>query len=293
MALEATAVFLHRPYGVLALPIGSSVAHPEQAIRAVLKTAEGSVLVRSIARQADRSFIGEVYGVTPGRRGIALGDLVSFSESQIFTFKTTDQEPVNADEAEITDMVRAFDESFSNADAHIVSPAAAAGPTVADFSFEPAADTSGDQPPKEPVPAVAAESHRFAPAVPQAPAATPAPAAPPTPAPIEQELSTAEAYSILGAPERGGGELQRDRVEPVLVDPATPAEVSTGGEQPIGCLECGAPLTLLPSDGTTQTPPKSKVSCANCGRINDIAQAQAASRRRRSVTHDASARDDI
>jgi hypothetical protein len=306
MALEPTPVFLHRPGRAPAASIDGSAARPERAVRAVLQTADGGVLVKSIIRQPDGSFIGEVYGVTPRQRHVAPGDPVSFSESQIFTFKAADVEPMSPGDAEVADMARAFDDSFSGADAHIVSPAAAAGPAVADFSFDLGADSSRDQPEKKPAPPVAAESRpaRAAPPAPApapapaapataaapppatpAPAAAPPPAAPAISAPLDQELSTAEAYSILGASDQDSGKSEHGRAEPVLVDHTPPAEVSIAARQPLACLECGATLTLAAASGApSETPPILKVSCAYCGRINDVAQAEAASRRRRSFT---------
>jgi hypothetical protein len=295
MALEPTPVFLHRPGRAPAASIDGSAARPERAVRAVLQTADGGVLVKSIKRQPDGSFIGEVYGVTPRQRHVAPGDPVSFSESQIFTFKAADVEPVSPGDTEVADMAKAFDDGFSGADAHIVSPAAAAGPAVADFSFDLGADASRDHPEKKPAPAVAAES-RPAPAAAPAPApapppaapaaaAAPIPAAPPTSAPLDPELSTAEAYSMLGASEQDRGMPEHGRAEPVLVDHTPPAEVSIAGGHPLACLECGATLTLAPAAGApSETTPILKVSCAYCGRINDVAQAEAASRRRRSLT---------
>jgi hypothetical protein len=285
MALEPPPEFLHRPAGARAASIDGSAARPDRAVRAVLQTAEGGVLVKSIMHQADGSFTGEVYGVTPRQRRIAPGDPVSFSESQIFTFEAADVEPVRPGDTEVADMARAFVDGFSGADLDIVSPAAKAGPAVADFSFDLSVDPSGNQSGKKPAPAVAAESPHPRAAAPPAPAAAPAPTAPPTCAPMDQELSTAEAYSIFGISEQDTGKPEHGRVEPVLVDHTPAAEVSIGAEYPLACLECGATLTLVPaSGGATETAAKSTVSCANCGRINDIAQAEAASRRRRSFT---------
>jgi hypothetical protein len=283
VALERTPVFLHRPERAPAASIDGSAARSERAVRAVLQTADGGVLVKSIKRQPDGSFIGEVYGTTPRQRHVAPGDPVSFSESQIFTFKAADVEPMSPGDAEVADMARAFDDSFSGADAHIVSPAAAAGPAVADFSFDLRADATRDQPEKKPPPAVAAESRPARAAAP-APAPAPAPAAPRSSAPLDQELSTAEAYSILAASEQDSCKSEHRRAEPVLVDHTPPAEVSIAALQPLACLECGATLTLAPVSLGATEPPQSKASCGNCGRINDIAQAEAAGRRRRSFT---------
>lgn len=169
MALRSGLVLLHRPGGEAAVLIGGGVARPEQATRAVLQTADGGVLVKAIQRQADGSFIGEVYGVTPRQRSVALGDLVSFRESQIFTFK-------------------------------------------------PAATESSVQP---------------------------------------------------------------RHVEPMPVDRAPPAGAPIEGAHEVTCLECGAILNFVPTpDDSTLAPRKLRVTCRKCGRINDIAEAEAASRRR-------------
>jgi hypothetical protein len=281
MALESTPVFLHRPAGARAASVDGSAARPDRAVRAVLQTADGGVLVKSITRQTDGSFIGEVYGVTPRHRRIEPGDAVSFSESQIFTFKAAEAEPIRPGDAEAADMARAFDDGFRGAAPEIVSPAAKAGPTVADFSFDLDAGASGDQPAKKPAPAVAVESRHTGATPPAAPAA----AAPPIFVPFGKDLSTAEAYSILGAAEQDTGKSEHERVEPALVDDTPAVEVSVGSQYPLACLECGATLTLSPAAGAaSETAANLKVSCAHCGRINDIAQAEAASRRRRSFT---------
>jgi hypothetical protein len=64
-------------------------------------------------------------------------------------------------------------------------------------------------------------------------------------------------------------------------DAEAPAESHAAGEEHvvIGCLECGAPLTLPPRDDAAEARP-SKVSCKHCGRINDVAQAEQVSRNR-------------
>jgi hypothetical protein len=312
------AVFLERPQGTDALPVAGSVARPSEAVRAVLHTADGGVLVQSVKREADGSFTGEVYGVTPQQRHVAVGDRISFSEPQIFRFKTADAGNTDPAEVETAEMIRAFAESFRHADAPSADRPVEVSPD--DFSFDV------DMPPAVHEPETQAPS----PAETERPPAV-SPAPPPKP---EPKISVADAYATLRASEEDQRTSREARVEPVLdappavtvaptveaqpvlpdaappvpsdpvppvladpappvlpdpappvlSAPASPAAAPAATAEPIACLECGTTLVVPAADPSGQVPPPSKVSCPSCGRINDIAQARAASLRRQRLT---------
>src|SRR5687768_12823580 len=138
MALESIPIFLQRPPGVDALPVAGSIARPQEAVQVVLQTVDGGVLVKSVMRQSDGSFTGEVYGVTPRQRNVAAGDIVRFVESQIFTFKTAENAPVSAADVEMAEMIRSFAGRFSHADAADVERPAVERSTPDDFSIDTA-----------------------------------------------------------------------------------------------------------------------------------------------------------
>ena len=278
--------FLHRPQGTDALPTEGSVARPEDAVRAVLRTADGGVLVTDIKREPDGSFSGEVYGVTPRQRQVAVGERVRFGESQIFTYKTSESaSPADVERAE---MIRAFGEAFRNADAPGADRTPLTEAPPPEFSLPPA-EPPAIREPVEPTLAPPAE-------------ASPRSAAPVTPQATEPELSVEDAYAILGGLKDDRHESREERVEPApgiapvadqppladqqplpdqppLTEPAAPAEPDV--REPIACLECAAPLPVAAADVSGQEP--AKVSCASCGRINDVALAAAATRRRRQL----------
>jgi hypothetical protein len=268
--------FVHRPQGTDALPTAGSVARLELAVRAVLRTDDGGVLVTSITRRPDGSFTGEVYGVTPRERHVAVGDRITFAESQVFTYKTAEAKEANREDVERAEMIRAFGESFRDAAPANAERAAAEARAPADFGLDADSTPAPPPPPKQPPPAApSAEIPRARPAAP--------PAAPPPPPPPEPELSVDDAYAILRGAEPEPNEPRETRVEPAMhVQPAlmedeAPAAAPVATE-PIACMECGATLVVPGAEGQ---PPPLKVSCGSCGRINDVAQAAAATRSRR------------
>ena len=112
MSAKPAPVFLHRPQGVDALQIGGGVHRKDKPVRAVLQTSHGGVLVRSVVRQPDGAFTGEVYGIMPHEPGVARGERVRFEESQIFSFKGDE----NID-SELAEMARVFEEGWQELDA--------------------------------------------------------------------------------------------------------------------------------------------------------------------------------
>jgi len=312
--------FLRRAPDEAPVVIGGGSARPEEASRIVLQSADGGVLVRSIRRQSDGTFIGEVYGVTPRQRSLGIGDLVSFEESHIFSFKPGESREKTAADAEVADMVRAFEAHFSGHDAPAETKAVALDSADMDFSFGPDVDTSRAGTQMRAPTAVRGEDRPGA-------AATSAAGEP------DEELTLDDAFALLRASERREPAAEDKRPEPAVMpqpraepmaapqprvepvaaprqeraepapspqsEPAAPAptpsiagmEPATGAEAPaeshaageehvvIGCLECGAPLTLPPRDDAAEARP-SKVSCRHCGRINDVAQAEQVSRNR-------------
>ena len=300
MAHEPSAVFLDRPEGVSATPVGDSIARPELAIRAVLQTADGGVLVKSIERQPDGSFVGEVYGVTPKQRRVAVGDRVSFTESQMFTFKTPDAPDLNAADAEMAEMIRAFSARFGDAEPPNAEQRASAALGPSDFSFEPRTpETPAAPPPSAGGPelsiadasailgasAPATRESQRAHAEPVAPAQAVVPRAPPPPPPHRPTVTPPRADQALRADpvpraDKPVAPTTPPPDERPLPSDSTPAAAAAvPADQPIACLECGATLTVVTTaDGARPA----KVSCGSCGRINDVAAAEAASRRRRS-----------
>jgi hypothetical protein len=274
-------LFLERPQGTDALPVAGSVARPAEAIRAVLQTADGGVLVKSVRREADGSFTGEVYGVTPQQRQVAVGDRVTFSEPQIFRFKTADVGNIDPAEIETAEMIRAFAESFRNAAAPEAARPVAADVSPPDLPMD--VETPPVVEPLDPPSMEPAEIER-------PPVAASAP-----PPKTDSDISIADAYATLRATEQPSSpdpvaEPARDE-SPPLVDstplddqtaiapPAPPEEAPAASREPIACLECGTTVVVPAVDASGQPP--SKVSCPGCGRINDIAQAEAAMLRRR------------
>ncbi len=301
--------FLRRAPDEAPVVIGGGSARPEEASRVVLQTADGGVLLRAIRRQSDGTFIGEVCGVTPRQRSLGIGDLVGFEESHIFTFKPGESREKTDADAEVADMVRAFEAHFSGRDAPADTKTVALDSAAMDFSFGPDVETSS------------AETRMRAPAKDRG-QAHPGAAATSAAGEPEKELSLDDAFALLRASERHEPAAEgkrpepavtpQPRVEPVAVpsqdraepvpppqsepaapaptppsartETATPAEASagiqaTGEHVVIGCLECGDPLTLPPRDDAAEARP-SKVSCKHCGRINDVAQAEQVSRNR-------------
>jgi hypothetical protein len=281
MALESIPIFLQRPPGVDALPIAGSIARPQEAIQVGLQTVDGGVLVKSVMRQSDGSFTGEVYGVTPRQRTVAAGDIVRFVESQIFTFKTGENAPITPADAETAEMIRTFADRFGRADRPDAERPAADPPTPDDFSMDTASLPARDQP--EPMPAADAIDV----------ASSPLPA---HPKPVEPELDIADAYSMLGGVVQDHRDVALDHdqadtsaphdrplreEQPAVADALLPETPPMASSEPVACLECGATLPPIAADETGVAP--TKVSCPDCGRINDVAQAEAASRRRRAL----------
>jgi hypothetical protein len=242
MAPASPVVLLHRPRGEAAVAVGGA-GRPEQAESALLQTADGGVLVKAIRREPDGSFIGEVYGVTPRQRGVARGDLVSFSESQIFTFRAGD-ESANPADAEQAEMVRAFEASFKDAPAPNAEGSANAAGWDVDISFPPEVESA------EPV----LETH-------QAARIEPERVEPERVEPERVEPERVEPERV--EPER----VVPKRVEPTPVDGAPVAE----GEHRATCIECGAALSFTPvTDQSASAPAQQKVTCRRCGRINQV-----------------------
>lgn len=273
MRLNSATVFLRRPLGGKAVQIGVSMPRAEAPIRAVLQAHDGRVLVKSIERQPDGTFIGEVYGVMPHQRSVAVGDVVRFEEDQIFTFKAADDAPKESADADMLDIVRKFEERFKELEAQYDkgSDASPSVDTVDSLCIDGA--ITGDQhDSKLPNSKPGAELP-----TPPAPAA---PAAPVAAVEAPEDMSITEALSILGASEVQGRMQPAQRLEPQLMDQSPPANVGIGGEHILKCLECGTTLILLPSqqalnDGAREI----KVSCPNCGRINKLAGSEASRRR--------------
>lgn len=260
-------VFLHRPQGVDAMPIGGGVAaRPYKPVRAVLQTAHGGVLVRSVVRQPDGAFTGEVYGIMPREQSVARGERVRFEESQIFTFKGDD-----TGEGELAEMLQVFEEGLRELEAQPVKGRAAAGRAVreADGASHAAATAHRSQPP----------SARMTPE-PDHPSAQPA-VAHAQGAQTGEELSVFEAMAILRASEQQGREpkeapVENDFAKPAPSEQAAPRRDSPH-EEPIACMECGAILPSMPPAADSAEPQiPTRITCPRCGRINDIAEAQAA-----------------
>lgn len=264
-------VFLHRPQGVDAMPIdGGGTGRPYKPVRAVLQTAHGGVLVRSIVRQPDGTFTGDVYGIMPREPGVARGERVRFEESQIFTFKSGDTV-----DAELAEMQHAFEEGLREIEAQPVKGRAPVrrSPREIEGGLDVAA------PP---------DSARAVPA-----AAIPEPAPPAVRRALEelgaqadQGLSVAEAMAILCPREQHGRETKEAHMENDFAKPASPEEAAprpdARNEEPIACMECGALLPPVPvAADPAETPPATRIACPRCGRINDIAEAKAADLSRR------------
>lgn len=265
-------VFLQRPQGVVAMPIagGGSAAGPYKPVRAVLQTAHGGVLVRSVVRQADGTFSGEVYGIMPREATVTRGERVRFEESQIFTFKNDDTV-----DAELVEMLQAFEQGLLEIEAQPAKGRIAAGPSARDVDACLDAVTAPVLAQAAPA-AVTPETHRL-------PRERPADR---MRAEAGEELSVAEALAILCPSEREGRETKEATVENDFAKPAPPEQAAphpdSEYDEPIACMECGAILPPPPAAADpAQTPPATRIACPRCGRINDIAEAKAADRVRR------------
>lgn len=264
-------VFLHRAQGVEAMPIGGGcAARPYKPMRAVLQTAHGGVLVRSIVRQPDGTFSGDVYGIMPREQSVARGERVRFAESQIFTFKSDD-----AVDAELAEMQQAFEENLREIEAQPPKGRIPARPRAReiDGGLDAVAPPNFSQ---SAPPAVTSESPH-----PAARRATVEKAN----AQADQELSVAEAMAILCPGEQPGRETKEAHVENDFAKPATPEQAAPRPEpdyeEPIACMECGAILPAVPAAAdAAETRPATRIACPRCGRINDIAEAKAADRSR-------------
>lgn len=230
-------VFLHRPEGVDALPIGGGGPGPYKPVRAVLQTAHGGVLVRSVVRQPDGAFTGEVYGIMPHEPSVARGERVRFEESQIFSFKGG-----ASIDSELTEMARVFHEGW---DALETRPGR-------DRSPGPAATEAGAQ-------ARAGATRQSAEA--------------------SVEMSVGEAMAVPCPAGRGEREKKEAAVENDFDKPGPGQRASAHTaphHEPIACMECGAilPPPPPPADPAAASH-ATRIACPRCGRINDIAEAEA------------------
>ncbi|HYH41878.1 MAG TPA: hypothetical protein VD867_07835 [Burkholderiales bacterium] len=292
MGSEPGAVFFHRAQGTHAVAIGGGNASPDKAERAVLQTEGGGVLVKSIQRERDGSFTGEVYGVTPRQRQVAVGDLVTFAEAQIFTFKARDGGAADPAVDEVADMARTFERQFALLDAQSAPESSHPDSAIPEFTLpsdSPAVDKPARAPKRvEPVltepPKPAERPKRVEPALPVPPQRVePVLPVPPKPAerPIPVEPARTDppkpiAHPTPVEPVRIDPPKPLDqpaRVEPVRAEAPAPSEPAAVVEQLGSCVECGAPLTRVAQPADPADPPQklSKVSCRKCGRINDVA----------------------
>lgn len=217
MPADQTTVFLHRPPGESASVIGGGVARVAYAERAVLQTAHGRVLVKSVKRGADGSFTGEIYAVMPREPEVAIGDHANFSERHVFAFKVADgavppSEPgavatviakpetkVDATatgDDEIAQMARTFEASFGQLDT--AAPNEEARPSAVPASGEASLFDMDISAALQDLPAPT-----VAPVQVQPPRSQPAAKAP-KPQHKDAALSTAEAMSMLRAAEHKG-----------------------------------------------------------------------------------------
>lgn len=224
--MKPAPVFLHRPEGVDALPIGGGAPGLHKPVRAVLQTTHGGVLVRSVVRQPDGAFTGEVYGIMPREPGVARGERVRFEESQIFSFKAD-----ASVDSELAEMSRVFHEGWDELETRTVSVRAQ----------------------QERAPADAARAH--------------------------VQTSAGVEMAILSPAGRGKRETKEALVENDFDKPGprerTPAHTEPQHE-PIACMECGAilPPPPPPADPAAASH-ATRITCPRCGRINDIAEAEA------------------
>lgn len=220
------------------------------------------MLVKAILRQADGSFIGEVYGVTPRQHAVAVGDLVSFSESQIFTFRVEANSGSPAD-AEMVDMIRAFDASFAAADTRKVR----AQPDLEEFDedFSLAQEPDAAAVPTQPQAAAAPiRSDDFGSAL-GAPSAR-----------IEKEPASAGAVSLREIAEGPKPDLKEERAEPPGVANVRTPDAAVASEHQVTCIECGAIVHFSRMSDDPSATRKLRVACRSCGRINEISEAQLA-----------------
>ena len=225
--MKPAPVFLHRPEGVDALPIGGGAPGPRKPVRAVLQTAHGGVLVRSVVRQPDGAFTGEVYGIMPHERSVARGERVRFEESQIFSFKAG-----AGVDSELAEMARVFHEGWD------------------------ALETRTER--------LRAQQRR----------------APADAAQADVEMSVGAATAIPCPAGHGERETKEAPVENDFDKPGPRGERAAAHtepqHEPIACMECGA---ILPPPSPPADPAAAshatRITCPRCGRINDIAEAEA------------------
>ena len=225
--MKPAPVFLHRPEGVDALPIGGGAPGPHKPVRVVLQTAHGGVLVRSVVRQPDGGFTGEVYGIMPHEPGVARGERVRFEESQIFSFKAD----AASRDSELAEMSRVFHEGWDELETR----------------------TGNVRASQQRAPADAARA--------------------------DAETSVGVATAILSPAGRGERETKEAPVESDFDKPGPRERAAAHTEpqhEPIACMECGAilPPPSPPADPAA-APQATRITCPRCGRINDIAEAEA------------------
>lgn len=223
------------------------------------------MLVKAILRQADGSFIGEVYGVTPRQHAVAVGDLVSFSESQIFTFRVEANSGSPAD-AEMVDMIRAFDASFAAADTRKVRAQPDLEEFDEDFSLAQEPDVSA-VPTQQHAAAVRSPGDDFGSAL-TAPSDR-----------IEKEPGSAGAVSPSEIAEGPKPDLKQERAEPPAVANVRLADTGVASEHQVACIECGAIVHFPRTSDDASATRKLRVACCSCGRINEISEARLASRK--------------
>ena len=227
-------VFLHRPEGIDALPIGGGAPGPYKPVRAVLQTANGGVLVRSVVRQPDGAFTGEVYGIMPRETSVARGERVRFEDSQIFSFKSG-----ASMDSELAEMARVFHEGWEALETR----------------------PGRGRPP--------------GPSTPEA-GAQPRPAASRKSAEAGVEMSVGEAMAILCPAGHGERETKEAPVDNDFDKPGRAAARATPHHESIACMECGAVLPPPPPPADPAAASHAtRITCPRCGRINDIAEAEA------------------
>lgn len=261
-------MFVSRPPGEKTAHVGGRPAPVDEATHVVLEARDGRVLVKSIRPQGDGTFIGEIYGVMPRQRSVAVGDLVQFHEAHVLMFRTPQHAASvsTAPDADMAEMARRFDEGFGE----FASPPgdeAQGAPSI----------TAGDL---FRIDAAAGDNQRVEPPPVEAPRAVVIPIAevPAAPSParlddIREESSIDKTDHMLRTPKEKSPPLVTERSEQMKrVEPSNPAEVPPAAAaaaegQPFKCVECGTKLFASPPP-EGDAPEALKVACPACGRIN-------------------------
>lgn len=273
--MAAAISFRHRRPGEKAIHVGGRSGRVERAVRVVLEASDGRVLVTSIQRQSDGTLIGEVYGVMPNQRSVAVGDHVQFNESQIFRFRTADE--LSDDEKVVDDiaaMASTFEQRFRELSGEPQKPPEVSR-EAADL-FAEAKAWNADQPvearaPEIPDAAPATPRPAAAPRVEAAPSpaarVVPAPAAPPPRPAAPAPAAPVQAVPEPAPPKEPPAMPAPSRPEPEVTPEPPPAPAPAATTETFKCIECGTRLTIPPpAEGGTDEP--IKIGCPTCGRIN-------------------------